>query len=792
MTTGAVGESRDGGTLLEGERLVLEMIATGAPLAEVLDMLCRIIDQRSGLMSAVFLVDGNGMRLTQAAGPNLPDMWREATTSVPLTAAAGACGTAVTRREQVIVADVLSDPTYEPFREAARAAGISAAWSTPFFAKDRRVLGTFAVHSFARGLPSAANLELVDRATHLASIAVERSQMEESLRESEERFRQMGAQIREVFWLSSADFSQMLYVSSGYELIWGHSCESLYREPRSWMAAIHPEDRVRVTAIVEAERDRGFEIEYRVVRPDGSIRWIWDRGFPVHDASARLYRVAGIAEDVTERKRVEEQLRTSEHLLAEAQRLAHIGSWSSDLAGRVTWSDELYRIFGLHPGEIDPAHDAMAFIDAADRDLVMRSIEAAFETKEPYSFFYRIHRRDGSERILHSIGYVACNAEGEPVTIFGTTQDVTERRQAEEALRRSEQLLRVVMDTLPVGVVVVDRAGDIILSNPASQRIWGELIGSGRERYARSKAWWYETGEEVAPGQWPSARALAGGETSLNEVIEIEAFDGIRKIIENSAVPIRDTSNRITGAVIVHEDISARKTAERERNESYTQLRTLTARLMRAQDDERRRIAQMLHETTAQDLAALKMLLARLNRTAEGLSDSERGALTESVALAEQAMTEVRTLSYLLYPPFLDETGLLSALRWYAAGFGERSGIHVSLDVPDSFERLSLDAETALFRIVQESLINIHRHAGSESAAIRLRRDADTLVLEIEDRGRGIEDASLAHILSGEGAGVGIAGMRERIEQLGGRLEITSSENGTTVRARLRLAEDAG
>ena len=106
-------------------------------------------------------------------------------------------------------------------------------------------------------------------------------------------------------------------------------------------------------------------------------------------------------------------------------------------------------------------------------------------------------------------------------------------------------------------------------------------------------------------------------------------------------------------------------------------------------------------------------------------------------------MTEIRTLSYLLHPPFLDETGLLSALRWYAAGFAERSGINVDLELPESFERLPLDTETALFRIVQESLINIHRHAGSETARIRLRRDAETLVLEIEDRGHGIPNASL-------------------------------------------------
>ena len=229
------------------------------------------------------------------------------------------------------------------------------------------------------------------------------------------------------------------------------------------------------------------------------------------------------------------------------------------------------------------------------------------------------------------------------------------------------------------------------------------------------------------------------------------------------------------------------QTLRQQRNE----LRALANRLMHAQDDERRRIATMLHETTAQDLAALKMLLARLNRTADRLNDDERDALTESISLAEQSMTQIRTVSYLLHPPFLDETGLLSALRWYAGGFAERSGINVDLDLPESLERLPLETETVLFRVVQESLTNIHRHAGSETARIGLRRDAETLLLELEDRGRGIPNASLKHITSG-GGGVGIASMSERIEQLGGRFEVTSSDHGTTVRVWLPLAKDAG
>jgi PAS domain-containing protein len=246
------------------------------------------------------------------------------------------------------------------------------------------------------------------------------------------------------------------------------------------------------------------------------------------------------------------------------------------------------------------------------------------------------------------------DAAGDLIGAMNCFQDITDRKHAEERLRQSERLLRVVLDALPVGVVVVDLSGDVILGNPASHRLWSGLIRSGPDRYAESKGWWHATGKRIAPAEWPSVRAFVNGEASVNELIDIEAFDGVRKIIQTSAVPIRDTNERITGAVVVNEDISARTMAERELNDSYNQMRALTARLMHAQDDERRRIAQMLHETTAQDLAALKMHLARLHRTASHLSEADRSALTESLSLAEQSITAIRTLSYLHIPTFLD------------------------------------------------------------------------------------------------------------------------------------------
>ena len=277
--------------------------------------------------------------------------------------------------------------------------------------------------------------------------------------------------------------------------------------------------------------------------------------------------------------------------------------------------------------------------------------------------------------------------------------------------------------------------------------------------------------------------------------------------IRDRGFPVPDPAGRITRAVGVAEDITeahrqleeirlaeaALRESERRLDASVSQFRALANRLMHAQDEERRRIARMLHETTAQDLAGLKMLLARLNRTTDRLSDAERGAVIESMSLAEQSMNQIRTLSYLLHPPFLDEAGLLSALRWYAAGFAERSGIRVDLELQERFERLPLDTETALFRIVQESLTNIHRHADSETARIRLQHEVEALVMEIVDRGKGIPKPLLKRITSRGGVvGVGIAGMSERIEQLGGRFEVTSGDRGTTgttVRVRLPLVK---
>jgi signal transduction histidine kinase len=217
-------------------------------------------------------------------------------------------------------------------------------------------------------------------------------------------------------------------------------------------------------------------------------------------------------------------------------------------------------------------------------------------------------------------------------------------------------------------------------------------------------------------------------------------------------------------------------------------LRELSARLLQLQDDERRRIARELHDSVGQMLAALTMNLSAVRLDVERMVKTAH-ALTDSENLVQEMSTEVRTISHLLHPPLLDESGLVSALRWYVEGFSQRSKINVDLDLPEDFGRLPRESETAIFRVVQECLTNIHRHSGSLVAKIRIRQRDSEVVVEISDKGKGIPPEKKEQMSSAGTPGVGIRGMRERLRQLGGTLDLTSSATGTVVTVHLPIQE---
>ena len=271
----------------------------------------------------------------------------------------------------------------------------------------------------------------------------ERHQAERSLRESEERFRLIAATVTQAFWIADVSLQTMLYISPGYERIWGRSCESLYRDPRSCLDAVHPDDRAGVMRTLE-RRQRGlrFDNEYRIVRPDGETRHIHDRGFPIARADGIVVEYVGVAEDITERLKAERAVIDAEERMRFALEASQIGVWEANLrTGVAYWSDTCQKMHGVPPGAFGNTFEALLDrVDDEDRDAIRAKIDEAIRSRTDALLEYRTRWPDGSTRWITAIGRFSYDANGAPMRGAGIMSDVTERRSLEEQLRQSQKM----------------------------------------------------------------------------------------------------------------------------------------------------------------------------------------------------------------------------------------------------------------------------------------------------------------------------------------------------------------
>ena len=387
------------------------------------------------------------------------------------------------------------------------------------------------------------------------------------------------------------------------------------------------------------------------------------------------------------------------------------------------------------------------------------------------------------------MGFLAFSAV---IVIWGeTTRRITvKRRQAEEELRKTHEQLedRVKERTAALELKtaetiekakLLDLANDAIFMKGGDGAIsyWNEgaerLYGwSGSEALGRPPG-------ELLRSQYPIPLREIESRDSWEGELRQTTRDGRLIVVASRWTALRDENGNTSGWLEINTDITARKRAE-------DAARRLSGRLLTMQDEERRRIARGLHDSLGQYLTALKMNLDMMTA-----ANQKQATMTaECSDILDKCLTETRTISYLLHPPLLDEAGLGSAARWYVEGFAERSGIKVNLDLPSAMGRLPKDVEIALFRTMQEALTNVHRHSGGSSVDIRVSIDSERVRLEIEDDGQGIPEMRLRRLLEDSAeTGVGIAGMRERIRELGGEFQIESDPTGTLVKVEIPASE---
>jgi two-component system, NarL family, sensor kinase len=346
-------------------------------------------------------------------------------------------------------------------------------------------------------------------------------------------------------------------------------------------------------------------------------------------------------------------------------------------------------------------------------------------------------------------------------------------------LQGAEHPYRLLVETIDEGAATLSDDGTVLYSNASFAAIFGEHL----EKFIGAQLQSF-----VAPADVPGLDALicSSRSGSVRGEIRLTTDDGRARTIRLTLSP-----NRQLGAEAICA-VATELTEIVETNEALrvteASLRQLSGRLLQLQDEERRRIARDLHDITGQEIAILSMSLDRLARLLDSATPEAKETLADSRDVVRKMAEEIRTLSYLLHPPLLDESGLGSAVRWYAEGFQKRSAIQVNVVTAPGLARLPAEVETALFRVVQESMTNVHRYSGSPDAEIRITTDDRNVKLEVIDHGKGIRAGVVRAPVDGVASlGVGIPGMRERLRQLGGQLDVDFGTKGTRVIATVPL-----
>jgi PAS domain S-box-containing protein len=459
-----------------------------------------------------------------------------------------------------------------------------------------------------------------------------------------------------------------------------------------------------------------------------------------------------------------------------------------DPAGYVTsWNAGAERIKGYDRAEILGSHFSRFYPPEDVRSgKPQKLLGLAAKMGRAEDEGWRI-RKDGTRFWARVTITAIRNAAGELIGFGKVTRDLTEQKHAESILHRQEERFQLFVHAVQdYAMFVLDSDGYVTTWNIGAERIKGY---SASEIIGRHFSCFYPA--EVRDTKPQRALEIAAREGHFVDEDWRVRKDGSKFWANVVLTAIRDENGQIIGYGKVTRDLTERKISEEALEKSQQKLRNsekalreLSLHLLRSQDEERRRIGREIHDSLGQYLSVLKIKIESMSVPEDAASE-----MTECANLLDTCLREVRTVSYLLYPPMLEEMGLRSAVPWYLDGFSKRSGIQTSLQIPDNFGRLGRDAELVLFRVLQECLTNVQRHSGSRTAEVRFRRDGNSAVMDVQDHGKGLPPALFERGSSDwlGSVGVGLRGMAERVQQLGGSLDITSDSNGTLVRATVPL-----
>lgn len=559
----------------------------------------------------------------------------------------------------------------------------------------------------------------------------------------------------------SPELCAILGLPVGSEMTYREATHLYYGPDRA--AAI-----ARAEAAVHANERGRWSSVHRIERSDGAVRWISLEGKRTYrdtPQGPQPVRSIGTVIDVTHVAEVEEALRENERRLRLALDAARMGTFEVDLAGTQAVIDaQEARLLGL------PENTRIVSVDELRKRVPVEDLQASdikkkqlTENEEAYQHEFRLRLPSGGERWLSAHADVRSNR------IFGINFDVTERKHAEAELRESEERLRIATSGAALGIFEWHPLTDhVVWENDRMYEIFGRTRADGpvnNEQFVNH----YLHPDDVEMFEAQLQTALRTGGT-LHAVCRIKWWDGSHRWLQidaKSDTPTAQERQRLVGVIA---DITERKRLEQE-------TKDLSKLLVNVQEEERERLAQELHDSTAQHLVAANLELTCLRRQAE-LAGCEGKHFDQMKTSLQEAMKEIRTFSYLMHPPALRSAGLNSTIKDYVAGFSNRTNIDVRARLNPTLDGLPFEMQRTFLRIAQEALANVHRHAGASHVNLDFRCVADRVHLIVKDDGRGNTPPNERAKF---GSGCGVSGMTARAHQFGGVLRMRTGSRGTTL-----------
>jgi PAS domain S-box-containing protein len=591
----------------------------------------------------------------------------------------------------------------------------------------------------------------------------ERIQAEKELKQSNSRFQRITSTTNDAVWEWSLE-NNTLWCNEMHQQLYGLTMEDPVPIKAEWVSRIHPEDRYRILKMQDdalASDTNVFISEYRFRAGKGTeYKYIFDRCYITRNEEGEPILMTGSMMDITERKLAEEKIIHSNERFELIAKTTNDAVWETDLETGVSWGNEMHQMmYGLTlENEIPNFEEWKLHLHPDDRDWVVKSLHDALASADnTWITEYRFVKSLGEIVTIYDRTYIVRNSQGKPVRMMGSMMDITERKKAEDALLQSEEKYRTLVEQATDGIFIADHTGKFIIVNSAAVK----LSKYTEEELANLTIYDLADPEEIKtnPFKFEEMKSELGARSER----KLKRKDGSIVDIEINAKFLSD--GRFLAFI---RDITERKKSENELNSSYRAIRKLTSHLQNAREEERTHIAREIHDELGQQLTVLKMDVSWLIKKIKQFENQQlNNKAAEIVQMLNDTVNTIRRISSDLRPVLLDDLGLAAAIEWHLSEFGKRSGIKTEFFTLESTIEIPRAIATGLFRIYQESITNIARHAEATEVMVELFIEDRVVTMAIADNGKGFDVTSI-----GRKKTLGVLGMQERTVMMGGTFRI--------------------